>query len=127
MADDKQNRQIATGFPTVIGVNRWGGARPNLTTVLATTNVSGMPVANFQPAAPLSIRGLTNAIEGLVTGRQGSQGNSRPVVAAPANSASAASMPAIVAGRYGKGRTLALAFPITSPSAAWPLRFRHRR
>ncbi len=113
VADDKQNRQIATGFPTVIGVNRWGGARPNLTTVLATTSVSGMPVAIVQPA-PLSIRGLTGALEGFVTGRRG---NTQPAVNESATSVDAASMPAIVAGRYGKGRTLALAFPITSPSA----------
>jgi hypothetical protein len=35
----------------------------------------------------------------------------------PASSGAVASMPAIGAGRYSKGRTLALAFPITSPNA----------
>ncbi|HUY34327.1 MAG TPA: glutamine amidotransferase [Pirellulales bacterium] len=70
VADAKQNRRIAGSIPAVAGINRWAGARPNFTTVLAT-----------------------------------------------AATASAGSLPAIVAGRYGRGRTAALAFPITSPYA----------
>jgi uncharacterized membrane protein len=113
VSDDKQNRQIAGGFPAVIGVNRWAGARPNLTTVLATTSVTGAPVAVQQPA-PLSINGLTSAIEGLVKRRPA---KTQPVATQPPAGGDSANMPAIVAGRYGKGRTLAMAFPITSPSA----------
>ena len=42
VADEKQNRQIVGDFPgRSLGVNRWAGARPNLTTVLATTRVAG--------------------------------------------------------------------------------------
>ncbi|HZL90832.1 MAG TPA: glutamine amidotransferase [Pirellulaceae bacterium] len=108
MADDKQNRQIVSQFPLIAGINRWAGARPNLTTVLATTSVSGTPVIPAE-TGPLSVRGLTSVLEGIV-------GNGQPKgVAAP--SAGGNSVPAIVAGRYGKGRTLALAFPITSPAA----------
>ncbi|MCI0361341.1 MAG: glutamine amidotransferase [Planctomycetaceae bacterium] len=125
VSDDKQNRQIAGGFPAVIGVNRWAGARPNLTTVLATTSVAGAPVAtqvgNATPSGPtFSIQGLTSALQGFVPARRV---NSRVVDAKStatepaAADRSAANMPAIVAGRFGKGRTLALAFPITSPSA----------
>jgi uncharacterized membrane protein len=108
ISDDRQNRQIVSQFPLISGVNRWAGARPNLTTVLATTAVSGTPVVPVE-TGPLSVRGLTSALEGFV-------GSGRPKEA-PSNSSGANSVPAIVAGRYGKGRTLALAFPITSPAA----------
>jgi hypothetical protein len=108
VADEKQNRQIATAFPSISGVNRWAGARPNLTTVLATTAVSGSPVAVSQDL-PLSIRSIGAALNSLT------QPAAIPA-AAPAE-ADGRELPAIVAGRYSKGRTLALAFPITSPSA----------
>ena len=110
VADDKQNRQILEQFPLIAGVNRWSGARPNLTTVLATTAVSGIPAVPANPA-PLTVRGLTSVLEGI-TG--GGNGGSRTT---PTSADSGASVPAIVAGRYGKGRTLAAAFPITSPAA----------
>lgn len=106
VADEKQNRQIVETFPAISGVNRWSGARPNLTTVLATTAVSGSPVA-ITDNLPLTIRSLSTAINTLVA----------PTPAPPAADAAGATLPAIVAGRYGRGRTLALAFPITSPSA----------
>ena len=51
VADEKQNRQIAETFPAIAGVNRWAGARPNLTTVLATTAVSGSPARRLAGAA----------------------------------------------------------------------------
>lgn len=109
IADDQQNRQIVSQFPLISGVNRWAGPRPNLTTVLATTSVAGIPVTPIEPN-PLSVRGLTSALEGIVGNGQAE--------AVPNNSGSGTSVvPAIVAGRYGKGRTMALAFPITSPAA----------
>lgn len=118
VSDDKQNRQIAGGFPAVIGVNRWAGARPNLTTVLATTSVAGVPVAAVENE-PLSIRSITSVLQGLVPNGRGNMKAvaSRPVNAQAPAAADASNMPAIVAGRFGKGRTLAMAFPITSPSA----------
>jgi uncharacterized membrane protein len=109
IADDQQNRQIVSQFPLIAGVNRWAGARPNLTTVLATTTVSGAPVTPVE-ARPLSVRGFTSVLEGFVA-------SSRPNGADNASTSGEASVPAIVAGRYGKGRTLAMAFPITAPAA----------
>ena len=108
VADEKQNRQIAETFPAISGVNRWSGARPNLTTVLATTAVSGSPVA-VSESAPFSIRSITTAFNALAA----------PATPAtpPPTTGGGHDVPAIVAGRYGRGRTLALAFPITSPSA----------
>jgi uncharacterized membrane protein len=111
VADEKQNRQIVTAFPQVVGVNRWAGARPNLTTVLATTSVAGLPVATTAEAAPFSLRSIANVFQGL------NPPAARPAQAPVAVQGDAANMPAIVAGRYARGRTLAVAFPITSPNA----------
>ncbi|MBC7856641.1 MAG: hypothetical protein IAF94_24695, partial [Pirellulaceae bacterium] len=109
VSDEKLNRQIAGAFPSVVGVNRWAGARPNRTTILATTDVAGAPVSAAVEPPPFSIRSLSAVL----------QGTTQPTAAdvAPAKAASAESIPAIVAGHYSRGRTLAAAFPITSPSA----------
>jgi uncharacterized membrane protein len=107
VSDDKQNRQIVASFPAIAGVNRWAAARPNLTTILARTDVAGAPIAIEQPAA-FSLRGFTTAFQSLA-----GNGNAATQPALPA----AENLPAIVAGRYSKGRTLACAFPITSPYA----------
>ena len=109
VADEKQNRQIVAGFPQVAGFNRWAGARPNLTTVLATTSVSGIPVATAAEAAPFSLRSIANVFQGLNA--------TAPRREVTVTQGEPAAMPAIVAGRYGRGRTLAAAFPITSPHA----------
>ncbi len=110
VADEKQNRSIAAGFPQVIGVNRWAGARPNLTTVLATTSVAGVPVAATPTVEPFSLRSIANVFQGI-------NPPAPKAAATPATAGDPSKMPAIVAGRYGRGRTLALAIPITSPSA----------
>jgi uncharacterized membrane protein len=102
LADDKQNRQIVGTFPGVAGLNRWSSAKSNLASVLATTSASGKPTAPVE-ASPFSLRALSSIL----------QETPRTENAGPA----AAEVPAIVAGRYGHGRTLALAFPITSPYA----------
>jgi hypothetical protein len=107
VADDKQNRRIVAGFPTISGVNRWAAARRNLTTVLATTSVAGSPEAPPQ-SSTLMPRSLARVFEGLI-------GDAAKTPRAPA--AGGADVPAVVTGRYGRGRTLAMAFPITSPWA----------
>jgi len=89
MADAKQNRQIVGSLPAVSGLNRWVGARTNLTTVLATAAVSSTPTTNAAGDGAF-----------LVAGAQ-----------------SAGSVPAVVVGRYGRGRTAAMAFAITAPYA----------
>ena len=102
LADEKQNREVVSKFPVVTGINRLAAARPNLTSVLATTPVSGQPVAQdegFSASSPFSV------FRNFVGQRQPKQLESQQ------------DMPAIVAGRYGRGRTLAIAFPITSPYA----------
>lgn len=106
VADDKLNREILATFPGFVGVNRWAGARPNLATVLATTNVAGATTAsvNTAPIPPgIVSTNVTLDVQGSKTGKSGTSGLE--------------SLPALVAGRYGRGRTLAAAFPITSPYA----------
>jgi uncharacterized membrane protein len=107
VADAKLNRQIAGSIPAVLGMNRWAGARPNLTTVLATAAVGQARLAP-RDEAPAGVGGAFSAAV---------QGPKRAGKEPRANPASPGSMPAFVAGRYGRGRTAALAFPITSPYA----------
>jgi uncharacterized membrane protein len=124
VADAKQNRLIAGSIPAVLGLNRWAGARPNLTTVLATTAVGQARLGPRNDAAPRNDPGPRNdtvqtlagafstAVQGLVSPRASeTRGPSQPA------SQPAGTLPAFVAGRYGRGRTAALAFPITSPYA----------
>lgn len=107
VADEQQNRQIVGTFPQVLGLNRWAAARPNLTTVLAATSVSGAPAA----APPQPTPSVLQALGNLLTPRPAPQAMPPPA-ALPAGD-----VPAIVAGRYGRGRTLAIAIPLTSPAA----------
>jgi uncharacterized membrane protein len=107
VADDKQNRQIVAAFPQVVGVNRWRGAQASLATVLATTQVAGEPLPGEQAVAR-PLRNVAALMQRLVA---------KAPAAKTAAPPSGADLPAIVAGRYGRGRTLALAFPITSPAA----------
>lgn len=108
VADEQQNRQIVGTFPQVLGINRWAGARPNLTTVLATTSVSGVPTTP-PPEAPSVLQTLSSLLP--LTPRAAPKAMPQPA-ALPAGD-----VPAIVAGRYGRGRTLAIAIPFTSPAA----------
>jgi uncharacterized membrane protein len=108
LSDAKQNEQVVTAFPQIVGFNRWGGPRSNLATVLATTSVSGMPVA--ATPEPLGLN-FNTFLQGVV---------SPPpprTVGGQVETGPTSTMPAIVAGRYGRGRTMAIAFPITPPYA----------
>jgi hypothetical protein len=109
LADANQNKQVVQSFPQILGVNRWAGIRTNLSTVLATTSVSGVPIAPAQPD-PLTSN-VRNFLEGFVGGQ------SAPVPAGRVEAGPATALPAVVAGRYGRGRTMAIAFPFTAPYA----------
>lgn len=106
VSDDKLNRQIVSTLPDFVGVNRWAGARPNLATVLATTSVAGAPVSSVEGVP--ATRGVLSTLVAS---------NVQPATVPPAAPGVAEQVPAMVAGRYGRGRTLAAAFPITSPFA----------
>lgn len=89
VTDARQNAEILGAFPSFFAANRWLGVKPHLTTVLATLTLD--TDAQNEPS------------RSLVPG-------SKPDVAP-------AGQPAIVAGRYGRGRTMAMAMPITPPWA----------
>ncbi|HJT36706.1 MAG TPA: hypothetical protein VJ783_32085, partial [Pirellulales bacterium] len=101
VADAKLNREVVSGIPAVNGVNRWAGARENLTTVLATAAISGGTVARTNGGFRVQGSGFSTRDSGRLQA---------------ADNASAL-LPVIVAGRYGRGRTAALAFAISSPHA----------
>jgi len=109
MSDENLNKQVVASFPPILGANRWAGVRTNLSTVLATTNISGVPVA----PAPQS--GLTSNFRTLL--ETFAVPAPPPTAVAKVNEGPATSLPAIVAGRYGRGRTMAIAFPFTAPYA----------
>lgn len=112
LADAKQNRQAVGAIPAVAGLNRWTAARPNLTTVLATAPAAGMR---------LSARQVAPVFGALANANQESTASGQPSPQPPPEGRGsvkdAGTLPAIVAGRYGRGRTAALAFAITSPFA----------
>jgi uncharacterized membrane protein len=111
LSDDKQNRQIVAGFPQLLGLNRFASTRTNLATVLATTNASGTPAAPMEPET-LTARAFSSLLPGFRAAPEA------PKKAVTKNAAAdPASLPAIVAGRYGRGRTMAMAFPFTAPYA----------
>jgi hypothetical protein len=112
LADAKQNRQAVGAIPAVAGLNRWTAARPNLTTVLATAPAPGMRISARQGATVFAA--LANT-----TQETGSSGQPSPLPSPEGRGSTneAGALPAIVAGRYGRGRTAALAFAITSPYA----------
>jgi uncharacterized membrane protein len=113
LADDKLNREVVAAFPAVTGINRWADVRPSLSTVLATTSVSGVPVAGSQP--PADLRSFSSALARIVGGNKAMP--RRTQTPGSVVSGDKTEIPAIVTGRYGRGRTAALAFPITSPYA----------
>jgi uncharacterized membrane protein len=114
LADDRQNREVIVAFPPVIGMNLWEGARTTLTSVLATTAVSGMPSAPPRPRT-FGFGSVSSALQQIVGGPN--PVNRQPKAAPAPTSSEIAESPAIVTGRYGRGRTAAVAFPITSPYA----------
>lgn len=114
LSDEKKNRQIVSGFPQLLGLNRFAGTRTNLATVLATTSVNGSPAAPM-PQEAFNLRSFSDLLPGVAAPETATKPVSKDVKAAAADGEAA--LPAIVAGRYGRGRTMALSFPFTAPYA----------
>lgn len=89
VTDAKQNAEIIGAFPSFFAANKWLGVKPHLTTVLATLTLDADSAAD----------------------------QSRTLGSGGSADIASAGQPAIVAGRYGRGRTMAMAMPITSPWA----------
>lgn len=86
-----RNREVVRSLPAFSGANRLAGAKPDLTTVLATTERQA------------TSGGLFSRLFGTRAGA--TEPGARETA------------PAIVVGRFGNGRTLAMATPITVPGA----------
>lgn len=137
VTDERQNREIISQFPSFFGANRWSTVKPNLTRVLASSNLAAadVPAGVTQPAAPTPVKppSFFESLQKNLTGKkkaepqksevrdQKSEGqkSEQQKSAAPTSSPLTApiSQPAIVSGQYGRGRTLAMAMPITPPWA----------
>jgi uncharacterized membrane protein len=97
MEDRRRNRQTLAAIPTIRGLHTGFKVRPEVATVLAT-GVVGEATSG----------GFAGGLNALLGGRDGDDAQA------------GAAFPAIVAGRFGRGRTLAMGFPITAPAAeAW--------
>ncbi len=58
VTDERQNRDIISQFPSFFGANRWAGVKPNLTRVLAMSNLAAAeaPVGTVAPVAPTPVK-----------------------------------------------------------------------
>jgi hypothetical protein len=97
LEDRSRNRQLFESVPAIRGLHAGLVVRPALATVLASGVADG------------SLGGDTRLVGRLFGRRSSGEGDSDADADQP--------FPAIVAGRYGRGRTLALTFPITAPAA----------
>jgi uncharacterized membrane protein len=128
-SDSRLNREIVSQFPPFFGANRWLSAKPNFATVLANSNLAAAdppPIptaASTTPGAPTggslfdSLRKNLLGQKASPTAPKTATPNPTAKAANPSLEANAANQPAIVIGRYGKGRTMAMAMPITAPWA----------
>ena len=103
--DEKLSRQVAANFPGFHGSNVGLLPKPDLSQVLAVANPDSMVPVKSRPDSPLfSAQGIRE----LFTQR-------------PQEVQTSAEMPsefaAITVGQYGKGRTMAMAVPITGNAA----------
>ncbi|HUQ69294.1 MAG TPA: hypothetical protein VM165_07225, partial [Planctomycetaceae bacterium] len=127
VSDVRLNRDIVGKFPSFFGANRWTGIKPNFATVLATSNLAAAaPPAVPAPSTvtmtqPPTGGTLFDSLRKNLLGQKSAPTPLPSATPAPATSpdleATAANQPAIVVGRSGRGRTMAMAMPITSPWA----------
>lgn len=126
-SDARLNREIVAKFPAFFGANRWPGIKPNFATVLANSNLAAAepPPVSTVVAPPVAAPQGGSLFDSLRKNLLGQKAAPTAMPAAtpavnptsPNLEATAANQPAIVVGRYGRGRTMAMAMPITSPWA----------
>lgn len=126
VTDEQANREIVASFPSFFGANRWNGVKPNLTRVLAMSSLSVAespePVQTASVPKPASKKpSFFQNLQKNLTGRSPGVEKAEPKPISPEKPATVptapSSQPAIVVGQYGRGRTMAMAVPITSPWA----------
>ena len=146
VTDERQNRDIISQFPSFFGANRWAGVKPNLTRVLAMSNLAAAeaPAGAAPPVAPTPVKppSFFDSLQKNLTGKKpGTKPTGEPGGVSPRTGdndkvrgltppgspnpegketkldAIAVNQPAIVVGQFGRGRTMAMAMPITPPWA----------
>ena len=131
VTDERKNRDIVNQFPSFFGANRWAGVKPNLTRVLAMSNLAAAeaPAGAAPPVAPTPVKppSFFDSLQKNLTGKKPAAGVPKPEEKPPTPDqpksdstkleATAVNQPAIVSGQYGRGRTMAMAMPITPPWA----------
>ena len=129
VADEQENRNILAKFPSFFGANRWVGVKPNLTRTLAMSNLTAAepPSSAPRPVVKTDTKppSYFETLQKNLTGKKGTApkvdpagaGEKKPATTSPETLTSAANQPAIVVGQFGRGRTMAMAMPITSPWA----------
>ncbi|MBC7817900.1 MAG: hypothetical protein IAG10_13495, partial [Planctomycetaceae bacterium] len=134
VTDERQNRDIIGQFPSFFGANRWAGVKPDLSRVLAMSNLAAAeaPAGAVAPVAPKPVKppSFFESLQKNLTGKKPAAGEDKlksPDNPQPPDSpkkteaskleANASNQPAIVSGQYGRGRTMAMAMPITPPWA----------
>ncbi len=149
VTDERQNRDIVGQFPSFFGANRWAGVKPNLTRVLAMSNLAAAEAPTTAvnttataPSTPVKKPSFFESLQKNLTGKKpGGNSTGEPGGVSPRTGdnekvrgltppgspnaedknpkleANATNQPAIVSGQYGRGRTMAMAMPITPPWA----------
>jgi len=110
--DQSRNVAALTSIPGFTGACRFAAVKPNLTTVLADGIVAGS-VPTPKPA-PATTGNAVGDLFRLFTG--GNEAPAAPTMIERVSGDSGTSA-AVVAGRYGRGRTMAIATAITPPWA----------
>lgn len=113
VGDEAGNREIVGQFPSFLGANRWQGVKPNLARVLAYSDLTAAPDAASPPSSPTFLQRLQRS----EVGGQGQPPAKHADGESPEPGSAQANEPAIVVGQFGRGRTMAMSVPITSPWA----------
>ncbi len=112
--EERRTAEALAAIPPFSGANQFAAVKPNLTLTLADGPISGTAAA---AAPPLPPPGNPNAVQDIF--RRLIQGNAATPKEGPERqSADGGISAAVVVGKYGRGRTIALRTAITPPWAS---------
>ncbi len=115
--EEKRTQEALAAIPGFTGANRFAAVKPNLTLTLADGSITGAAAAAAAPQAkPEDPTALQDFFRRIVAGEDAppQQGAAAPERQKADEGISAA----LVVGRYGRGRTVAMSTPITPPWAS---------
>jgi uncharacterized membrane protein len=121
--EERRTEQALASIPAINGANRFAAVKPNLTLTLADGEIVGRAAhtATTTPAPPVTAvkkPPATGTLQDYFRKLTAPPTPATPGAAAERDSADSGVSAAVVIGRYGKGRTAALATPITPPWAS---------